>query len=281
MSRKKLRICVFSLFRDSEDYLDRCLKQLEDMEKQTDAKFTYFFYENDSKDNTVSILNNWIKARKGKLLSEKLGTKKFGSIGNRERMVNLSSYRNKMVKLSEGIDSEYSIIFDSDVIFKGNIVNQFLEHKDLNFSMLTPNIRQNIPCKMGSKSKTSYYDSSILFDIDGQPSMTWSDNPFYNDGDRKKFKSGQPIKVKSSFGSFALVKSEYLKHCRWNSMGESEHLSFCHSLNKFAPIYLLPKIKPKVIIEKTEFDHSDNVVNNQKFLSKNKWNRFLLKTRSL
>ena len=49
MSIKKYRISVFSLFRDSEDYIDKTLSSLDLMEDITNAEFEYFFYENDSK----------------------------------------------------------------------------------------------------------------------------------------------------------------------------------------------------------------------------------------
>ena len=277
MSTKKMRICIFSLFRDSEEVLPQCLSSLELIEKNTDAEFEYYFYENDSKDNTVSILENWLKDRSGIFTSEILNVPKFGSTLDPQRMILMSKVRNKMLSLDIHKNSDYSIIFDSDVIFHGGIVNEFLSYKHLNFSMLTPNIRQDVPCKMSLATNDSYYDSSILFDKQNINCMTWSDNPFYDKLDRENYANNKPIEVNRAFGSFAFLKTKYLKECNWNSQGESEHWSFCDQLKKLAPIYFIPSIRPQVHIEQKKWPHEQRVIDHQKILLKNKWNRFLWK----
>lgn len=274
-----MRISIFSLFRDSEDSIHNCLGNLEKIEQQTDASFKYFFYENDSTDQTVDILSQWMENRHGKFLSEKLNAPKFGSTLQKERMLLLSDVRNKMAALDQTKDSEFSVIFDSDVNFKPHIINDFLKLKDLTFSMLTSNIRQDIPCKMGSGSKDSYYDSSILYDKYGIQCMTWSDNPFYDTADRDLYEQSKPIQVNRAFGSFAFLKTEYFSRCSWSSKGESEHLSFCDKLNQLAPIYFIPSIRPTVHIEQKKWDHEDRVITHQKHLLENKWNRFLWKNK--
>ena len=52
-----MKITIISIFRDSEATIQNCLKQLDELEKNTDAPFEYFFYENDSKDKTKKILS--------------------------------------------------------------------------------------------------------------------------------------------------------------------------------------------------------------------------------
>jgi len=274
-----MRISFFSLFRDSSKYINNCLSTLDQINsKHGDFEFNFFFYENDSIDNTKEVLSKWFDGKSGKLLCENIQAPKYESNLNKNRMLHMSNIRNKMLSLDEYKDSDYSVIFDSDVNFNNNIIRDFLKYKDLNFSMLTPNIRQDVPCKMGSGQATSYYDSSILFDLSGTPCMTWSNNPFYEDADRDNFKKQKPIQVKSAFGSFAFIKTEYLKYCNWQSKGESEHLSFCRQLTMIAPIYLIPSIQPSVHIATKNWDHEDQVIARQKHLLKNKWNRFLWKT---
>lgn len=285
MSIKKMRISVFSLFRNSEPYLKKCLSQLESLELSTDADFSYFFYENDSTDNTVSILKSWIKNKKGRLLSETLGKKKFGSTLDPERMILMSEIRNKMKSICE-IETDYSLIFDSDITFKSNTVNQFLKFNNLdhcdypNYSMLTSNIRQDVPCKMGSGKQDSYYDSSCLFDLNKTNCMTWSDNPFYETSDRDNFENNLPIEIYRGFGSMAFLPSPLLHKVKWQSNGESEHWSFCDQLRKFDPIYFIPTVKPKVKINQKKWEHEDKVISHQKWMLENKWNRFLWKTKS-
>ena len=40
-----MKITILSLFRDSEKTIKNCLKQLDELEKNTNADFEYFFYD--------------------------------------------------------------------------------------------------------------------------------------------------------------------------------------------------------------------------------------------
>lgn len=283
MSTKKCAISIFSLFRDSEPTVYQCLKQLEELEKNTKFDFFYYFYENDSVDDTANILSHWMSNRKGKFLSEKLEKPKFGSTLQAERMILMSEVRNKMQALCQE-ETDYSLVFDSDLIFDSNIINDFLlfnnlDHIDYpNFSMLTSNVRQDVPCKMGSGEKDSYYDSSCLFDMNKINCMTWSNNPFYEKSDREKFENKLPIQIYRGFGSMAFLKTSIFKKVNWKSKGESEHFSFCDQLREFGPIYFMPKIKPKVFIDQKTWAHENKVIEHQKWMLASKWNRFLWKT---
>ena len=91
-----MKISVFSLFRDSQSHIHRTLSQFEEMLNIEDIEFEFFFYENDSIDNTKSILREWCERNNGKVYSEDLGYPKFGSVDSLERVVLLSTYRNKV-----------------------------------------------------------------------------------------------------------------------------------------------------------------------------------------
>jgi glycosyltransferase involved in cell wall biosynthesis len=276
-----MRISIFSLFRDSESYIKRALKQFNDLEKNTDAEFSYYFYENDSADKTPSILKRWMSKKDGALKCDKINNQSFGSDLRPERMIHLSKCRNLMQALDDSRDSDFTAIVDSDVIFSKSIINQFLKYTDLDFSMLTSNIRQDIPCKMGSGKPDSYYDSSILVDKHEVQGMTWSYNPFYEPRDRDLFNQNKPIEVTSAFGSFAFLRTETFHKCKWNSNGESEHFSFCRDLNRYGKIYLIPEIQPLVEVDQKNFPHETEVIKTQKWLSESKWNRFLWKSGSV
>lgn len=274
-----MRISIFSLFRDSEDYIHDCLKRLDELEKSTNADFEYFFYENDSKDNTPLILNEWIKNKQGLFKSETLNEKSYGSTTEASRVIKMAKIRNKMAELGKPVSSDFTIVLDSDVSFDPDMINKYLQYSHLNFSMLTPNIRQNVPCKMGSGDSTSYYDSWSLIDHDKNQCMTWSSNPFYRKQDREKFNNNEPIDVYRSFGGFVFIKSEYFNHSEWVSKGQLEHWHFCDNLRNFAPIYFIPSIRPTVNIEQKKWDHEDLIIARQKHLLENKWNRFLWKNK--
>jgi len=272
-----MRISIFSLFRDSEGYIEKCLSSLDEIAKATDAEFEYFFYENDSKDNTANILKKWLKGKEGKLLSETANEESHGSTLEPDRMIKMARIRNKMADLGKPVNSDYSVVIDSDLSFSPNIINEFLEYKDLNFSMLTPNVRQNVPCKMGEGAPDCYYDSLSLFDTEGNHCMTWSNNPFYEESDRIKFEKGEPIHVLRAFGGFVFIKSKYFNEVKWSSSGNLEHWALCDRLNHFDKIYFLPKIKPKVESETKSWPHESEVVKRQSYLLDNPWHRFLWK----
>ncbi len=272
-----MKISIFSLFRDSEKHLKRLFGQLEEVERQTNAELEYFFYENDSVDNTPKLLKEWISSRNGKVLSEELGSRKFGSTLDTERMILLSNARNKMKNLGSSTDSAFSLIFDSDIIFNGSLINNFLKYKDLDFSMLTANVRQDVPCKMGSGQSCSYYDSSILFDTEGNNCMTWSNNPFYEENDRENFENNNPVEVLRAFGSAAFCSTNALKKCQWNSRGESEHWSFCDKMRDHGKIFLLPGVKVYVNISQKNWEHEGSVIEYQQNMLESPWNRFIVK----
>ena len=272
-----MKISLFSLFRDSESYLPRLFDQLKSIEQQGKYDLEYFFYENDSKDNSRTILEGWMKNRQGALLSENLGTEKFGSTLDQERMVLLSNARNKMRSLGSETNSDFSLIFDSDIIFTASLIDDFLKYKHLDFSMLTANVRQDVPCKMGSGSDSSYYDSCMLFDTQGNNCMTWSDNPFYEDEDRRGFANNNPIEVSRAFGSAALCKTSFFKKCNWKSSGEPDHWSFCDQMREHGKIFVLPNVKVYVNIAQKSWDHEQSVIDYQKTMLENPWNRFMIK----
>jgi len=253
-----MKVTVFSLWRDSESYINRALSQVEALEANNkDVEFEYYFYENDSKDNTKAILEDFLKDRAGKLISETLGTFKFGSTIDQQRMKAMAKYRNKILHAAKPMDSDYCIIWDSDVEFEPDILNSFLKFKDEG-AMLCPNIRQNVPCIMGSRDDNTYYDSLSLVDKFGIQCMTWASNPFYDEADRAKYEQGLPIEVTAAFGGFVLIKTDTLNKddVEWYSKGGLEHWGLCARIKDVAKkkIIFLPSVKVKVEIPQKEIN---------------------------
>ena len=246
-----MKITVFSLWRDSVSYIDKALSNIKALESNNkDIEFEYYFYENDSTDDTKKILEDFFRYRKGKLVSEKLLAPKFGSVITPQRMRAMAEYRNKILNFAKPMDSDYSLIWDSDVDFDENILNKFLEYRDEG-AMLCPNIRQNVPCMMGSGDDTSYYDSLSLVDRYDVLCMIWAGNPFYDEEDRAKYEKGLPIEVHKAFGGFVLIKSEVLnkESVEWFSNGCLEHWGLCERVREQnEKIIFLPKARVSVTI---------------------------------
>ncbi len=267
-----MKITIISIFRDSELYINNCLKKLDSLEQKTDAKFEYFFYENDSKDKTKEILNKWMKNKKGKLICEDINTPKFGSIVNKERFSLLAQYRNKLLEVGKPFDSDYSLILDSDVIFPDNIIDQYLIYFKKDVVMVTPNILQNIKCKMFDKNKDSYYDCLALRDKKERQGMVWVSNPFFDKNDRDLWTKGDPVEVVSAFGGFPIIKTEILNKVKWSTDGDTEHLNFCKQIGKYGKIIVVPKIITRVTIPQNMLNYLSTIYN---VAIAQQWKKFL------
>jgi hypothetical protein len=245
-------ISVYSLWRDSEPHIYRTLRQLEDLES-LDYDFEYYFYENDSKDNTVAILKNWLKNRNHKFRHENINAKKFGSVTSVERMKLLCECRNKCRELLVDTESKYTVLIDSDVIFNKNNLKQHIKTIETidDCQLITPNVRQNIPDLMHEVTEDSYYDIHALFDSKGSQGLYFTDCPFINGLDRMNWSLGRAIKCNSAFGGFALTYTKILKKVKWSTSGDCEHVNFCKELSDFGSIYLNPKNKVYTEIDKS------------------------------
>ena len=263
-----MKISIISLFRDSESYIHNCLSRLERLEKNTDASFEYMFYENDSLDNTRSILKKWIDSRDGFLTHEDLGYPKFSTMISYDRNRKMTEYRNKLLLASRPITSDYTIILDSDIVFDENIVNEYLKYMETDVAMVTPNILQNIHCKMFDATKRSYYDSYALIDRYGHSAMTWAANPFYIKTDRDLWENEEPVEVHSAFGGAPMVRSYILNNVEWSTDGNCEHWEFCAKVNEFGKILVVPTIiteahVPDSVMNKITQSDIDTVINKQ------------------
>ena len=115
------------MFRDSETYVSESLHRLDALEKETESfSFEYFFYENDSIDNTVCIIDEWLEGKNGRLLSEVLNKPKFSQSTAVQRQLDMTHYRNRMLDNAKPLDSSYTLLLDSDVIFEPNLINKYI-----------------------------------------------------------------------------------------------------------------------------------------------------------
>lgn len=267
-----MKISVLSLFRDSGD-LTRFLLSLGRLEASTNAEFSYFFYENDSVDNTRIQLKDWARGDSNRfLLYEDLGTPKFGSISSEMRFTLMSYYRNTLLRYSlEHLDSDFTLLLDSDVIVEGDLINKSLQIFGSKVAMITPNtVVEPLPCKMCSCGRPVYYDSLALNDIDGNPSMTWACNPFYRKSDRDKWATMQPVEVSRAFAGAALIRTEVLKKCNWDLTDPNcEHWRFCDMVREYGQILAVPSIHaqsivPDSVLESITQQHFDAVSSQQK-----------------
>jgi len=247
-----MNISVIGLWRNSSKHIQRTLDSLENL--ATLGNFDFYFYENDSADDTSRVLSDWLKNKSGNLLSENIGAPQFGSVPNIERLILLSYYRNKAKTLIHEAHSRYTLLIDTDIIFNNS---HFLDLYDFmlqnpNCSMSVANTRQHqIADLMNEETDDSFYDVFAIRDQFNNNGLYFTDCPFLLDSDRNLWKQNLPICIQSGFGGFALIKTEILKkqESLWSTCGHSEHVNFCSSISKHGPILLVPSCKTKTDID--------------------------------
>jgi len=249
-----MNIAVFCIFRDSEENLSNLFSTLEQIESK--HSLSYFFYENDSQDNTSALIKEWLRNRDGKFLSEKLNAKRFSGM-DVERMKFLCECRNKGKKLSEGRQFDYAFVCDADVEFSPQIVDDFLKEFDKNprMVMATPNVRQNIFAYTENRfCPDSYYDVYAFKDRYGDRGTYFADCPSSLPDDIINWKNGKAIRVNSAFGGAALIKWEPFSKVKWHSHVHCDHVNFCYDLGQYGTIYSFPNIRTKVSLDLFKYD---------------------------
>ena len=253
-----MKISVLGLWRDSANHAQRTLDNLGNIVADNpDINFEFFFYENDSTDNTKEILDNWITKFTGETYSEKHNFPKFGSVPDIPRLVLLSFYRNKLKELCfDRLDSDYTLLIDTDIIFDSSHFKNLLKNiKDHNAAMVVSNTRQNaFGDFMLQETNDTFYDAFALRDRFNNPSLYFTDCPLFIQKDREEWKQNLPVQLLSGFSGFALLKTNVFKKCQWSTTGHSEHVNFCYEVNKYGSIFIIPSCKPLTELDTTNLN---------------------------
>ena len=216
-------IDIYMCLRNNRDTLENTFRTLETIEEMHVLR--YFIYENDSTDDTPSMISEFMRNRPGAYKCETLRRKQWGSVSDSNRSADMATYRNKMRALCEGKRSEYSVIVDSEVAFSLDTINQYLVIlKDVpGASMVTP---------FGESRLGHYYDTYALVTPNGKtrlppvlPRLYW---------------------VHSAFGGVAMLRSAAFEHCYWgvtNSCVCSEHVEFCRQVRNHGQVILARDIR--------------------------------------
>lgn len=247
-----MKISVIGLWRDAEKYISESLKNIESLSSVPNTDFDFYFYENDSEDNTKDILNKWISDKNGKVWSETLNFPKYGSVINIQRLVLLSHYRNKLLSMINETDSDYTLMIDTDISFKTEDLLELLNSmQEIDTSVMTvANIRQpQIPDLMLNETSDSFYDVFALRDKYNNGGLYFTDCPLILKEDRDKWQNQEPIRILAGFSGFSLIKTEVLKKCKWSTSSHSEHINFCLDVNRYGEIYIIPKSKPTTQVD--------------------------------
>ena len=239
------KISLFILFKNNEDYLNYFILMMKNIESNYNYDIYYYIYENNSTDNTKNLLKEFMKFRKGNLIAEDINNKytdeKLNSGISLDRGIKMSTIRNKN-KNSAGINNtDYSIIIDSDVFFKEDIIDKMIKsiNKNKNIGMVTTfNVDYENYCETENfhyydsfafinKNNISYKDTSnkcLFRQCKRCINFRYNNNIKIKDSDL--FDMSSIVYVKSAFGGFALLKTALFNSIYW---GETicEHFYFC------------------------------------------------------
>lgn len=194
-------------------------------------------YENDSTDNTKSILEIAHKKYNLYYVSENLDTKQYGPVKVRERIKLLSSYRNKCInKINElvannNINPDYIVVIDLD--FK-EYYNEGIIHS-LGWMNENP---QTKACAGNSFEPKTFGNYPITWNYDSWAFRLnwWEDLQNYNNPNTHQDLmywfglwippvGSDPIKVNSAFGGSCIYKSNYYLNSKYDSY-DCEHVCF-------------------------------------------------------
>lgn len=229
-------LAILSLWRNSSEYIERALNQLEEAEKLLQTRnisCVYSFFENDSTDETPVILLNWLKDRMGLLLSERINAPKWGSIASLDRVRYQARYRNMALEpLNSYYNYDYLLIADSDVYWEADLISKMIDRLDDHptWGMVSPNTVQNVRDYIGDTEEPSYFDSWSLKDLNNQQCLTFAANPFLTIEDRDLWDKKLPVSCNSAFGSIAMTKAEAMDDVEWDVIDGVEHWEFCRGI---------------------------------------------------
>lgn len=204
-----MNILICTIVRDRVNKLDQWLQQLTSLvEQNKNHCFDLSLYENDSVDGT----KDWIEQNslllkvfnKAWVKTENLGTKKFGSIANEDRVKLLADARNKCMEIVTIEDYDYVLWIESDVQYNPKDVKILLDNCK-NWDIL---------------SGVSWHGGYRIYD-------TWAtrltDNEEWWSGAGKEEKLSDEdgiIRLASTFNCVCLYRAEAFETCKFSGYSE-------------------------------------------------------------
>ena len=226
----KYNILYVGICRDVAKHLPKVLKNINVL-RSISNKSKLIVYENDSKDNTLEILQNYKNNNHDTVIISETGIMKKLP----KRTVRLAYCRNKLLNFIEEKDLysqfDYMVVFDMDGVFEkilySGFYNSFKNVKDWDV--------------LGANQVDEYYDLWALrtekYDRQFQQNSVF--NPknkfrqFISVRDKKTFNK-KFHKVISCFGGMAIYNIKKIKGCRYDSDDgkDCEHVRFNKSISK-------------------------------------------------
>lgn len=258
LSKSSIIIC--GIVRDCERGLK---KNIPVIDKLCDLaeEYNVFIFENDSKDNTKFILEEWKKKRKNiqisindfktiTIPSKSIYVNRFFS---QERIGKMAKYRNKYLEYIEDnkLIADFVIVVDLDVdyINLDGILDSFGKKQE--WDAITANGYIYSPSAFFRKR---YNDTYALIES-GMENIPQTEDSINENRYKWAFlKSNMPaIRVFSAFGGLSIYKFEAIRNCRYSVIenGDNkvevrcEHFSLCKQMseNGYDKVFINPQMK--------------------------------------
>ena len=268
-------ISVILLVKNGEAYLRYLDRQFQILENDGKHTFTFYIYENNSNDDTKILLKEFMKSRKGLCISENIDKPKSLQGISNERGEHMANLRNNLKDKHGRLDSEYTILLDTDVVFHTETIDYMIESFNNNddVAMVTPFSICWHSLLLGHG--IHYYDSLALENSNGigyrQSGNTclfsyckrciFYRNKFNIQLDRSELIDfNDTTRVNSAFGGFCMIKTSVYNKVKWyNSI--CEHFSFCKDVLKYGDILINQKARTVTTIpEFSNDDHFQKIV---------------------
>ena len=221
-------INTFICIRNNEQDIYSTLKCFEDCESNG-VEFIYHVFENDSSDNTISIMKEFLSTRNGKIRSIVLNTTEWSHIVSSTRVANMALYRNECKKMCTTWDEcEFSMVVDTNIQFTFEDVS-ILINSIKNDSSITASFPFSVVENVGS-----YYDTYALRSASNKKYIPFS--------------SGSYIYVKSAFGGLCIVPNKVYQQCYYgvpDDDSDNEHVFISEQLRTHGHLVICKSVRCK------------------------------------
>ena len=242
-------IGVLALVRDEEASLSRFFAEMEKLEEALQEEVVYSFYENDSQDNSPSMVIQWLRkeSRRGGLVSETLGLARYKE-RERQRTQLLAMARNVTLSQVKMFAPDTLVVIDVDIDFSYQHILALLpELNNPQVAMACAATMQNCP-SVFRDSDVSYYDSWAFIANDGSAGLVFAYCPSTLKADQEQWRAEQRITALSAFGGIAVLRYEDVvkQKAQWNGDDGCEHWHFCKTMRELGDIVVRADITPTV-----------------------------------
>ena len=255
-------ISVIGCFKNSQRYLESFFfNMMNQCEEHYSCKFVYYFIENNSKDDTFSVLKEFVSTKTSDSKVFKFNVEEDyvnkGKGITYDRIGSILKVRNLLLDKISPINSTWSILIDSDIYFNKDILQRMfnIEPMNNNIGMMSPYTQQmflkgvHLSKNEENKLLNHYFDTYAYTDTNGHshyPKCAFMKCKVCNNSKTSSNKideSNHIVDVNSCFGGFVLIDNDLFNSydIRWDTITYNqdteclcEHVLFCYQIKRIA-----------------------------------------------